>query len=330
MSFLSTLVLYCLLIIGASLLGGLIPMLIRMTHRRMQLALAAVAGFMLGIALLYLMPHAVHFLTINQVAVWMLVGFLTMFFLERFLCFHHHTAPGDQGHPPVSADPQPVVACHHPGDPHDHSHGHHEHAHPAFHGARLSWLGAALGLTVHSLIDGATLAAAVSADSGHGWLPGLAVFLVILFHKPFDAMTLLTLLSSGNWSRATRHLINTSFCLATPLGALLVLLGINLAGGTSEYLIASVLAFSAGVFLCIALADLLPEVHFHTHDRLSLSGSLLLGLLLAGTLAAVESQYHDHSHHHSHGDHAHCEAGSSATSASPSSQHDHHHSDHAH
>ena len=41
------------------------------------------------------------------------------------------------------------------------------------------------------------------------------------------------------------------------------------------------MAFSAGIFLCISLGDLLPEVHFHSHDRLQLSGMLLLGVLLA-------------------------------------------------
>ena len=35
------------------------------------------------------------------------------------------------------------------------------------------------------------------------------------------------------------------------------------------------LAFSAGTFLCISLGDLLPEVHFHSHDRLWLSVQLI-------------------------------------------------------
>ncbi len=44
------------------------------------------------------------------------------------------------------------------------------------------------------------------------------------------------------------------------------------------------LAFSAGTFLCIALSDLLPELQFHSHDRLKLSISLIAGFcLMAGT-----------------------------------------------
>ena len=46
-------------------------------------------------------------------------------------------------------------------------------------------------------------------------------------------------------------------------------------------LIGCALAFSAGLFLCIALSDLLPEVAFHSHDRGKLSAALLLGVAVA-------------------------------------------------
>ena len=46
------------------------------------------------------------------------------------------------------------------------------------------------------------------------------------------------------------------------------------------------LALSAGFFICISLADLLPEVAFHHHDRLKLTAALLMGVVLA---VAIES-----------------------------------------
>ena len=55
------------------------------------------------------------------------------------------------------------------------------------------------------------------------------------------------------------------------------------------------LAFSAGTFLAIALTDLLPELHFHTHDRHKLSAALLAGLLvmwLTSKLGHAESHEH--------------------------------------
>ena len=50
-----------------------------------------------------------------------------------------------------------------------------------------------------------------------------------------------------------------------------------------------VLAFAAGAFLCIALSDLLPEIHFHSHDRGKLIAALLVGIGLAYALYFVES-----------------------------------------
>ena len=55
------------------------------------------------------------------------------------------------------------------------------------------------------------------------------------------------------------------------------------------------LAFSAGVFVCIALADLLPEIEFHSHDRLLLSVLLLLGVTVAYAIGLIEPG-HLHSH----------------------------------
>ena len=52
------LITYCLLILLASIGGGLIPVYIRLTHRRMELILSFVSGVMLGIGLLHLLPHA--------------------------------------------------------------------------------------------------------------------------------------------------------------------------------------------------------------------------------------------------------------------------------
>ena len=51
---------YCGLVLVASLAGGWIPLVIRLTHRRMQIALSFVAGVMLGVGLLHLLPQLVR------------------------------------------------------------------------------------------------------------------------------------------------------------------------------------------------------------------------------------------------------------------------------
>jgi zinc and cadmium transporter len=43
-----------------------------------------------------------------------------------------------------------------------------------------------------------------------------------------------------------------------------------------------------GAFICIALGDLLPEVQFHSHDRVRLTLLFLLGIGLAMTLGWFE------------------------------------------
>jgi zinc transporter ZupT len=60
------------------------------------------------------------------------------------------------------------------------------------------------------------------------------------------------------------------------------------------------LAFSAGVFLCISLSDLLPEMEFHSHSRIPLTAALLLGILAAWLLGILEGE-HSHGGEHNHG-----------------------------
>ena len=52
------LAIYCSLSVVASLSGGWVPLVVRLTHRRMQIAISFVSGVMLGIGLLHLLPHS--------------------------------------------------------------------------------------------------------------------------------------------------------------------------------------------------------------------------------------------------------------------------------
>ena len=94
-----------------------------------------------------------------------------------------------------------------------------------------------------------------------------------------------------------------------PLGALAFHFGIQQFGSFHDVILAAALAFSAGVFLCISLSDLLPEVQFHSHDRLRLSLALLLGVGLAVGIGWLEPAHthgqgggaHLHGEHDAHG-----------------------------
>jgi len=269
---------YCALVLLASLAGGWLLLAIHLTHTRLQMAVSFVAGLMLGIALLHFLPDASeHLQSLDKTVNWLLGGFLVMFFVQRFFHFHHHDLP--------EGDPEDCCG-------HDHEHDHAQHAHTLADKSaqQLSWVGTALGLTLHSLLDGLALAAAVAAGAqGHERLAGLGVALVVILHKPFDAMAVSTLMAAGGKSRFSRHVLNGLFALASPLGAVLFYFGANFLAGGNVPVLGCALAFCAGSFLCIASSDLLPELQFHSHDRFKLSVALLAGLSVAILIKQLEA-----------------------------------------
>jgi zinc and cadmium transporter len=284
----------------------MIPVWFQLTHRWMQFAVSFVAGVMLGVAVLHMLPHAImdasvaatlagepsaasdpvlgtldaSAAAVRATTISLLIGMLVMFFIERFFSYHHHDAPTDDT-----------------DGSHEHNHAH-EHSHDSQHAHDLSWGGAALGLMLHSVLNGVALAAAVQhGNYGATWLAGFGTFLVIFLHKPFDAMTIGMLMARGGWSLPWRHTVNALFSLAIPIGVIAFYVGLMREGadasaGTRQWFIACALAFSAGTFLCISLSDLLPELQFHRHDRIKLSIALILGLALAHVAARMEAAAH--------------------------------------
>jgi zinc and cadmium transporter len=306
------LVLYCILIALASLSGGWIPMVVRITHTRMQVAISLVAGVMLGVGLLHMIPHSFYELGKMDITMWwVIIGFLVMFFLQRFFHFHHHDAPDD-------GEAGAHEHCDHDHHHHDHGHHHghaHDHADPSAHA--FSWSGAFIGLALHSAVDGLALAAAVSVESHDGVVPflaGLGTFLAIFLHKPFDSLSIGTLMAAGGWSPRARHIVNVAYALVLPMGVLLFMFGADQESHNYEALLGRALGFAGGAFLCIATSDLLPELQFHSHDRLKLSISLIAGVALAWAIGIFET--HGHDHHHGPG---------SKHPATESRSHDHDH-----
>lgn len=266
--------LYCLLAFVAALAGGALPSLFKLTHPRLQIAISFVAGLMLGLAVLGLWPHGVDILgSAERGAGWLLAGFLALFFMQRFLPFHHHDV----------AEGSPLEPCGHPHSLAERS------------ARTLSWLGVALGLSLHSIFDGVAMAAAVAAGAReHGGALGLGTALAVILHKPFSALAITTLMAAGGTAGTLRHLVNVAFALVTPVGALLFYLGVDLAGAQHAPWLGAALAFCAGTFLSIACADLLPELQFHRHDRIKLTVALLAGLAVALLIVKLGHEPHAH------------------------------------
>jgi len=237
------------------------------------------------------LPEAIRLGSVATIH-WTAFGLLGLFFLERFFSFHHHEpdAGGAEAH---------------------RMKGHAEHVH---HGSgdgctavdsvvvpnvttvsavrALPWGSAAFGLVIHSLVGGVALASAVTADyklrAGLG-SAGLGVFIATLVHKPADALTITSLMLRSGSSRWSALFMNFGFGLMIPVGVAFFAVGMGgLGSSAASSWTAGALAFSAGTFLCIALSDLLPELQFHSHDRLKLSIALLLGFGLMAATAAIE------------------------------------------
>lgn len=293
------LVIYCILIFFGSLAGGFLPWLVKLTHRRMQVVMSSVGGFMLGVALLHLLPHSIAEQgSVDMAMGWALIGLLTMFLLIRV--FHVHAHEHGEG----------VT------DEHAHDHGHHaehDHAGPCAHGHphehhealkagnAYSWVGLALGLALHTIIDGLALGAAVAAEAAHEgnfMFYGLGTFLAILLHKPLDSLSITSLMRSGGWSQRATVLANVAFALMCPLGAIGFVFGLDAISADQHLVVGCALAFAAGVFLCISLADLLPEVTFHSHDRGWFTAALFIGVAASALIGMLEPK---HAHSHGHG-----------------------------
>jgi len=285
--------------------------LVQLTHRRMQLLMSFVGGLMLGVALLHLIPHALaeaeaaadeH--AADHVAYAVVTGVLLTFFMIRFFHVHQH------GHEVGDGHEHHEDTCDH--GPHEHAHGNdHTHTH------HLSWSGLFFGLALHTFFDGLALGASVAAgahDSAAGLL-GIGTFLAIVLHKPLDSLSLTCVMSGGRWTRKSIGLMNLAFASMCPLGAIVFYLGLGGLTTSQPVILSCALGFAAGIFLCISLADILPELQFHQHDRGLLTIALLLGVLLACLIGFVES---GHSH--------------SKTQQSGTSQHsiEHSESDHSH
>ncbi len=287
----SLLFVYCLLVVSGSLVGGWLPGVMRLTHTRLQVMMSAVAGLMLGVALLHLLPHAVAQLgSLDAACGWALAGLLGMFFLVRAFHFHHHGECDEaqpHQHHEATADNANLAESPVHAVPH-------VHAAAETPGRRWGWLGIAIGLALHTLLDGVALAASVRADSLHAeqgaWV-GLGTFLAVLLHKPLDALSITTLMTNAGRDVRTRQAVNAAFALMCPLGAVLFYFSVERFLTQQAPWVGAALAFTAGVFLCISLGDLLPELQFHDHDRLKLSAALLLGVALAYGIGWLEPRH---------------------------------------
>lgn len=131
-----------------------------------------------------------------------------------------------------------------------------------------------VGDLIHNFIDGVAIALSFMAS-----IPlGIAATIAILIHEvPTEIGDFLVLLNGG-FSRAKALWYNFFVSLSTIVGAVIT----YFLGDFLSAIIAIPLAFVAGNFIYIAIADLMPELHEHTNWKHAVAQTtlLILGILL--------------------------------------------------
>jgi zinc transporter ZupT len=200
--------LYALVAAVANVVGGLLitsasPRGIR--AQRMLLGFGA--GFMLAVALLAMLPHAVAHSATG--GVWILVGYLLVHITQHVLTPHFHF--GEETHREAMVD---------------------------------RWVGTAalLGLLLHTFFDGVAIASAFEVDTSLGILVFLAVFL----HKVPEGVTIASIMLVSGSSERRAMLGVVLLGLSTVAGVLLTSWfaplaehGLALSAGVTLYVAAS-------------------------------------------------------------------------------------------
>jgi ZIP family zinc transporter len=211
----------------ATLIGGRVALRL---HHTLPTVIALTGGVVVAVALLDVLPEAIEQIGDAKTATGLAAaGFLAFFFAERALVLHHRDDP-------------------------DEAKAHH----------RVGLLGA-VGLSIHSFIDGLGIGLAFGLDSATGFL----VFIAVISHDFADGLNTVSfvLSQSGDRRQATRWL--TIDAVAPLLGAI-----VGSLATVSDHTLGYMLSVYSGFFLYMGATDLLPEAHAHaTWQKVGLTAS---------------------------------------------------------
>jgi ZIP family zinc transporter len=206
--------------------GGVVAL--RMAHS-LPTVIALSGGIVVAVALFDVLPEAIDLLPDDSTAIGGLVGagFLTFFLFERVLVLHHRDEPADARR-----------------------HG------------QVGTVGA-LGLSLHSLVDGLAVGLAFGANTSTGVL----VLVAVLAHDFADGLNTVSFVLSQSQNRPQAIRWLGIDAVAPLIGATVGVL-LDVPDATLGYL----LSFYAGFFLYMGATDLLPEAHEHASwDRVGLT-----------------------------------------------------------
>jgi zinc transporter ZupT len=201
---------------AANVLGGLMVVARRSpwSPRILHGFIALGAGFMLAAAMLRMGPEAGRLTDAAPLLI--LSGYLLVQFFEHTVASHFHF--GEETHPHL------------------------------FIGSSV-WASALVGLVVHSLFDGISIASGFLVSPSLG----LLVFTAIILHKAPEGFTIASVMVAAG----VRGLGALSSALAVGLASIVGVIAAQALAGH----VGAALAVSTGVTLYVAASDLIPEVN---------------------------------------------------------------------
>jgi ZIP family zinc transporter len=204
----------------SALAGGLVAL---RAVSGVGLIIAFGAGIRIGAAFFDLIPESVEHLggSLERAMICTAVGFLAFYAIEKTTSLHvgHETAT-------------------------ELDHGDAQHRHVGFIGA--------IGMSLHSFLDGVALAAGLAIGGGLA----LVIAFVVVVHRFSDGIGIVSLMLASRTPRVEIYRWVGLVALAPVVG---VIVGLILP--ISDEVLGAMLAVFAGFFLYIGAAELLPEAH---------------------------------------------------------------------
>lgn len=176
-----TTLIYCGIIFLAAFLGGILTLVRKWSEELLHLFLSFGAGIFLGAVFLHLLPEALSHEHADESAWFIMLGFVLVFFVEKFLLIH-------------TPDKNGKLLEH-----------------------KVASVSAMVGLSVHSLVAGFGLAVGGASNPEIGSM----IFYSILAHKTTAAFSLVSLFLLARISTRHILGLLLLFSLMTPTGALL-------------------------------------------------------------------------------------------------------------
>ncbi len=195
-------------------------------HKILLVLIAFSAGAILGAAYFDLLPEAIELFEQESVVfIYITLGFVSFFFLERFIYWYH-------GHPheaDIAAELTDRATT-----------------------KSFAYLNL-IGDGIHNFVDGMVIAASFLI----GFSVGLATTVAVIFHELPQEMGDYGILVYAGFKRGKALLLNFMVAMIVVLGGISAVFFIE----TIEALSGLLIALAAGGFIYLAASELIPELH---------------------------------------------------------------------